>query len=170
MKTCNIAVGSTRAPKLKAVEEAVAQFAESLSPGALVKIDGYQVDSGVSDTPVACGELMRGARQRAEALQLMLRQTRTMANYFVGLEGGLDVVTENGIRRVFLESWAYVSDGFHGHFGSSGSIELPEALAREVLHRGIELSTAIDRFAGAAGIRDGQGTWGVLTANRIVRQ
>jgi len=170
MKSCHIAVGSTRVPKLKAVEEAVAGFAANLVPGAAVRVDGYEVESGVSHTPVSRKELMRGARQRAEALQELLRKSSLSANYFVGLEGGLDVVTDNGIHRVFLESWAYVSDGFRGHFGCSGSIELPEALAREVLHRGIELGVAIDRFAGAAGIRDGQGAWGVLTGNQIVRQ
>ena len=153
-----------------AVEEAVAQFAASLSPQAPVEILGYEVESGVGHTPCSRPELMQGARQRAEGLQKQLREAATPAQYFVGLEGGLDVVTENGIRRVFLESWAFVSDGFRGHFGCSGSIELPEALAREVLHRKIELGVAIDRFAGAAGIRDGQGAWGVLTGNRIVRQ
>jgi inosine/xanthosine triphosphatase len=170
MKPCNIAVGSTRAPKLKAVEEALSGLAASLAPGAAVAVRGYEVESGVGHTPVSRAELMRGARQRAEALRDLLHKSSLAANYFVGLEGGLDVVTENGINRVFLESWAYVSDAFHGHFGCSGSIELPEALGREVLHRGIELGVAIDRFAGAAGIRDGQGAWGVLTSNKIVRQ
>ena len=33
---------------------------------------------------------------------------------------------------------------------------LPEALAHEVLEKGVELSVAIDKFAGEAGIRDAQ--------------
>jgi non-canonical (house-cleaning) NTP pyrophosphatase len=73
-------------------------------------------------------------------------------------------------RHVFLESWAYVTDGHSGHFGCSGALELPEPLAHEVLERGIELSEAIDRFAGAVGIRDAQGAWGVLSRNLISRQ
>jgi len=77
---------------------------------------------------------------------------------------------QNGHRRVFLESWAYVSDGARGHYGRSGSIELPEALAHEVLENGVELAVAIDRFAGAVGIRDAQGAWGVLSSNFITRQ
>jgi non-canonical (house-cleaning) NTP pyrophosphatase len=91
-------------------------------------------------------------------------------NYFVGLEGGLDVIQENGGRRVFLESWAYVSNGARGFFGRSGSIEVAEAIAGEVVNRGVELSVAIDRFAGEAGIRDAQGAWGVLSGNLISRQ
>jgi non-canonical (house-cleaning) NTP pyrophosphatase len=100
----------------------------------------------------------------------MLTDSGNRADYCVGLEGGLDVAVENGTRRVFLESWAYVTDGVRGHFGCSGSIEIPVLLAEEVLTRGTELSIAIDRYAGAVGIRDGQGAWGVLSDNLVTRQ
>src|SRR5258706_16182600 len=113
---------------------------------------------------------MRGARQRAETLQEIARREGKPWNFFVGLEGGLDSVVENGQRRVFLESWAYVSDGTSGHFGRSGAVELPEALAEEVFVKGVELSVAIDRFAGEAGVRDERGAWGGLGANKITRQ
>jgi non-canonical (house-cleaning) NTP pyrophosphatase len=72
---------------------------------------------------------------------------------------------------VFLESWAYVTDGLgKGSFGRSGGIEVPAALAEQVLERGVELSVAIDRFAGGRGIRDAQGAWGILSRNLITRQ
>ena len=169
MSACRIAVGSTRRPKLQAVEEATASFAAKLSPHAPLEIQGHEVESGVSHTPSSREELMQGARQRAEALHKMLADSGHRADYCVGLEGGLDVAIENGTRRVFLESWAYVSDGVRGHFGCSGSIEIPELLAEEVLTRGTELSIAIDRYAGAVGIRDGQGAWGVLSGDLIQR-
>lgn len=170
MSTLQIAVGSIRRPKLHAVKEAAAAIAPLLGEGIVLEITGYQVESGVSHTPSSCEELMQGARQRVETLHENLREKKVPADYFIGLEGGLDVATENGVRRVFLESWAYVSDGRIGHFGCSGSIELPEALAEQVLSRGTELSVAIDQFAGAVGIRDGQGAWGVLSGNLISRQ
>jgi len=185
MNTITISVGSKRGPKLNAVTEALASFSETLAHGAQFEVVGVEVESGVSHTPASRHELMRGARQRAEALVEMARQNGAAWQYFVGLEGGLDVVHEgaspdemlrhsalkqNGRRRVFLESWAYVSDGVRGHYGRSGSIELPEALAHEVLENGLELSVAIDRFAGEVGIRDAQGAWGVLSNNFITRQ
>src|SRR5947207_10629787 len=77
---------------------------------------------------------------------------------------------QNAQHRVFLESWAYVSDGARGYYGRSGSIELPEALAHDVVENSVELAVAIDRFAGAVGIRDAQGAWGVLSNNFISRQ
>lgn len=185
MKKITIAVGSKRGPKLNAVTEALQSFSAALAHDAQFEVVGVEVESGVSHTPASRDELMRGARQRAEALVKVARENRSSWQFFVGLEGGLDVVHEgastdevlrhsklrqNGHRRVFLESWAYVTDGASGHFGRSGSIELPEALAHEVLENGVELAAAIDRFAGAVGIRDAQGAWGVLSNNFITRQ
>jgi inosine/xanthosine triphosphatase len=170
MNSWHIAVGSTRRPKLNAVKDAAVSIAALLGEGAEMDVAGYEVESGVGHTPASREELMQGARQRAEALEESLRAGGRAAEFYVGLEGGLDVVVENGVKRVFLESWAYVSDGSKGHFGCSGSIELPERLAEEVLSRGTELATAIDQFAGAVGIRDGQGAWGVLSRNLISRQ
>jgi inosine/xanthosine triphosphatase len=170
MKKMIIAVGSTRRPKLNAVEEAVGAFASLLAPETLFEIIGADVESGVSHTPSSCEELMRGARQRAGALVRVARDKGENWKYFVGLEGGLDVIEQEAGRRVFLESWAYVSDGTRGHYGRSGGIELPETLSREVLENGVELAAAIDRYAGAVGIRDAQGAWGVLSGNLIARQ
>ena len=180
-----LAVGSKRGPKLNAVSEALVAFSNVLAPDAQFEVVGVEVESGVGHTPVSREELLRGARQRAEALLQLARKNGDAWRYFVGLEGGLDVVQEgisademrwratlkqHGRRRVFLESWAYVTDGVRGHYGRSGAIELPEALAHEVLENGVELSVAIDKFAGAVGIRDAQGAWGVLSNNFITRQ
>ena len=165
-----IAVGSIRRPKLNAVNDAVCAIAPVLDPAARFEVLGYEVESGVSHTPSSREELMRGARHRAQALQHKLVAQDTLADFYLGLEGGLDMVFEDSRKRVFLESWAYVSDGRTGHFGCSGSIELPDALAEEVLSRGAELGLVIDEYAGAVGIRDGQGAWGILSANLITRQ
>ena len=180
-----IAIGSKRGPKLNAVKQALEVFSPSFPPDSEFELVGMEVDSGVSHTPSSQEELMRGARQRAETLAQIAKKNNLQWNFFVGLEGGLDVVHETSSptpkrrhsdsprhtrRRVFLESWAYVSDGTHGHYGRSGGIELPEPLVREVLENGTELAVAIDRFAGMRGIRDGRGAWGVLSGDLISRQ
>lgn len=165
-----VAVGTTRKPKLNAVSEALQTIKPLLAPANEFQIEGREVPSGVGHTPSSRQELMRGARHRAEALVPLATQLGQHWNYFVGLEGGLDVVQENGQRHVFLESWAYVTDGTLGFYGRSGSVEIPEALAVEVLDKGIELGVAIDIFAGEKGVRDAQGAWGVLTSNQITRQ
>jgi len=168
--TVFIAVGSTRKPKLGAVRDAVASLGPLLAPEKQIEVVGVEVESGVSHTPVSRAELMQGARQRAEAVAKLAKRFGEPWDFFVGLEGGLDVIQESGQRRVFLESWAYVSDGVSGFFGRSGSIEVAETIADEVVDRSVELSVAIDRFAGEVGIRDAQGAWGVLSGNLITRQ
>ena len=170
MTTWRIAVGSTRRPKLKAVSDAILALGPLLGGDITLTASGYEVESGVNHTPFSRHELMRGARQRAEAVAKLVYSLREEAKFFVGLEGGLDVVSENGRHRVFLESWAYVSDGRHGHFGGSGSVEVPGALVEAVLVDGKELAVAVDEFAGTEGARDAQGAWGVLTRNHITRQ
>jgi len=180
-----IAIASKRGPKLNAVKQALEVFSPSFPPGSEFELVGLEVDSGVSHTPSSQEELMRGARQRAETLSQLAKKNSFEWHYFVGLEGGLDVVHETSSptpmrrhsdsprstrRLVFLESWAYVSDGTHGHYGRSGGIELPEPLVREVLENGTELAVAIDHFAGMQGIRDGRGAWGVLSGDLISRQ
>ena len=169
MEKIQIAVGSTRRPKLAAVLKGILDFGAVLAPGMEFEVIGVEVDSGVGHTPASRAELMQGARQRAEAVVRLAHEKSERWRYFVGLEGGLDVIEERGSRRVLLESWAYVSNGRNGHYGRSGGVEIPEALAHEVLENGVELFAAIDKFAGAVGIRDAQGAWGVLSSGLISR-
>lgn len=167
-----------RGPKVNAVRQALEVLSPYFPPATEFELVGFEVESGVSHTPLSREELMRGARQRTETLVEIARKSGSEWHYFVGLEGGLDVIHESPLstssdmvrRRVLLESWAYVSDGARGHYGRSGGIELPEPLVREVLENGTELAVAIDRFAGRVGIRDAQGAWGVLSGDLISRQ
>jgi inosine/xanthosine triphosphatase len=189
METIRIAVGSKRAPKVEAVRQALEVMGPLLHPNSSFEVRGFEVETGVSHTPRSRTELMAGARSRCEALMRLGSESATFltarrhsvgasrqgATYLVGLEGGLDVVYENGHengrRLVFLESWAFVSDvGGRGFYGRSGAVQLPEALAVEALDRGIELSHAIEAHTGLQGVRDSQGAWGVLTKNLINRQ
>jgi len=171
MEIITIAVGSTRRPKLNAVRDALDLIGPSLDPAVQFEITGFEVSSGVRHTPLSREEIMKGARQRAEALLQIAREKNEPWKYFVGLEGGVDVLHENGVRQVFLESWAYVTDSSgRGAFGQSGGVAVPEPLAIRVVDQGIELSQAIDAFAGGHGIRDAQGAWGVLTRDLITRQ
>src|ERR1700731_138052 len=111
MEKIIIAVGSNRRPKLNAVREAVDLIGPSFGVGAQFEIAGVEVPSGVRHTPLSREDIMKGARQRVEALLQLAREKNEAWRYFVGLEGGLDVMRENGLRQVFLENWAYVSDG-----------------------------------------------------------
>jgi inosine/xanthosine triphosphatase len=189
MEKILVAVGSTRRPKVNAVTEALTAIRAVYDFLPSFEVVGIEVSSGVRHTPLSREDLMAGARQRAEALVQMARAKNERWKYFVGLEGGLDViagldaipnldvvpdldvVSEANNRWVFLESWAYVTDGEgRGAFGQSGAVLVPESLAETVVDDGVELSQAIDAFAGGHNIRDAEGAWGILTRNLVTRQ
>ena len=166
-----IAVGSARPVKMNAVSAALASFGSFLSADTEFQVEGVDVPSGVRHTPLTREDTMAGARQRVEALRNVARDKNAPWEYFVGLEGGLDVVREGLSQWVFLENWAYAADrSGRGFFGQSGAILLPTPIVESVVNQGVELSEAIDSFAGSHGIRDAQGAWGILTQNLITRQ
>jgi non-canonical (house-cleaning) NTP pyrophosphatase len=129
-----------------------------------------EVASGVRETPISRAEIMSGARYRVR--ELLRRRPDDAHAYFVGLEGGFEVVEENDRaegRLVFLENWAYVGNGDAGYFGSGGAIAVPADIAVEVVDRGRSLAAVIDEFAGRQDIRSAEGAWGVLTGGRLSR-
>jgi non-canonical (house-cleaning) NTP pyrophosphatase len=166
-----VAVGSLRPPKLAAVRAAIDGCAPWLGAARGFELVGFDVPSGVRSTPLARAETMQGARNRAEALRALAAARSESFDYYIGLEGGVDVAMIGGERHVFLESWVYVSDRREpGRYGQSGAIALPDELAWQVVDKGVDLSEAIDAYAGRQGIRNGLGAWGVLTAGLITRE
>jgi inosine/xanthosine triphosphatase len=171
MEPILVAVGSLRKPKLEAVREALAAISQRFPSDASYGVIGVDVPSGVGHTPLSRDEMITGARQRAQNLLTLARQKNESWKYFAGLEGGLDIIHDRGNRRVFLENWACVLDvSGRESYGQSGAIAMPEGLVKKVVDQGVELSVAIDEFAGETGIRDAQGAWGILTGNLITRQ
>lgn len=165
-----VAAGTTRQPKLNALREALSTLGPSLDPNAVFEVVGEETPSSVAHTPLSRAQTMSGAKHRAQVLEARARERNLPWRFFVGLEGGLDIISDGEKRLVFLENWAYVSDGSCSAYGRSGSVLLPEMLAKQVVDEGVELGVAIDAFAGQHGIRDEQGAWGVLTRNLITRQ
>ncbi len=168
-----VAIGSTCAPKVAAVKEAWDIFSAQIldDKKEAVHFPSYDVASGAPKMPVSAKQLMNGARGRVESLMLQLKREKTEADYYVGLEGGFNIADDQGARRqVFLESWAYVSDGQAGYFGHGGGIFIPPKISNAVIDRGIELGIVIDRFLEQTDVRSNQGTWGVLTRDIINRK
>jgi len=163
-----VAVGTTRRPKIRAVERVIAdlraRFPDFLS-GELI-LEPRQVSSGAPSTPRTTKATMLGARNRAFNALEALRREGTEPSLSVGLEGG--VAVDNG--AAFLESWAFATDGHRGFFGGSGRIPLPERLALAVLERGEELGSAADDFFDEQDIAGHEGTFGALTQGIVTRE
>ena len=153
-----IAAGTLRGPKLDALRATLAE----IDPERNWQIDAFAVDSGVRETPLNREETRLGARRRVE--NLIAQQPGW--DLYVGMEGGL----ESSGGDVWLENWAYASDGVRGYFGSGGAVPLPPRIVNDVLEKGRSLADVIDQLAGRADIRSQEGTWGILTRNLITRQ
>ena len=166
-----VAIGTLREPKVEAVKEAFELFKSLLARhDEVVEYIPYDVSAEGPRMPTSTRELMEGAQSRAESLILQLKKEKNEADFYIGMEGGFHVVQDRGQRMTFLQSWAYVTDGHRGYFGSSGNILVPSKIANTVLDRGVELGIAIDRFASQTDIRSKQGTWGVLSHDILTRR
>jgi inosine/xanthosine triphosphatase len=156
-----IAAGTERSPKIEALRLTLAE----IDPLREWTIEAFSVDSGVRETPLSGEETRLGARRRVEKLIERFGGAAARPDLYIGMEGGLE--TSDG--HVWLENWAYASDGARGYFGSGGAVPLPPAIVAEVLHNGRSLADVIDEIAGRADIRSREGTWGILTRNLITR-
>ena len=167
-----IAVGSLRRSKIEAVRAAALGIAGlGLTGWETVELVPRDVPSDAPATPTTDNELMTGAENRVENLIRSFQKDGLRADLYLGLEGGLHVTEYKGQRVAFLRGWVYVSQGESGkgNFGSSPSIEVPDAIAQAVLDRGEDLGAVIDKFSGRIDVRSNEGTWGVLTRDLITR-
>jgi inosine/xanthosine triphosphatase len=121
-------VGSKNEPKIAAVRAAVGAFARGVS------VTGVAVSSGVSDQPVGFEEIVRGARNRAEAAI-----AAGDCDLGVGIEDGLVSLpngVEPGCEAVVNVGCAAVSDGRRVSIGfSSGFAYPPDVAERAVTER-----------------------------------
>ena len=154
-----------RAPKVNGVQRAFRKLSH-IAPFDTIIFEPMKIESGVQATPLSIDELMTGARQRAETAFANSGPKNSEIIFSVGVEGGLYVSQQHA----FLQSWACVYDGKRNSFGSSGSIEIPQALSDAVVRDGADLGKVIDIFAEQNDVRSNQGTWGILTRDLITRE
>lgn len=164
-----IALGSDRAAKIMAVRASIARVGEVDSAWRDAKVIPRPVQTDAPAMPLTDWELMNGARQRALAVRDILIAQRLEANLYVGLEGGFHSISVDGEWHTFLRGWAFVTDGARGSFGMSPSIEVPDAIVKDVIEGKRELGIVIDDVAGARDIRSKQGAWGVLSRDLLTR-
>jgi inosine/xanthosine triphosphatase len=153
-----VVVTSFNPVKIAAVEQAfLSQF-----PSAQTRIVPIGVDSGVADQPMSDDETRQGARNRVAAA----KQTLPDADYWVGLEGGLDDF--DGDLMAF--AWMAVA-GPGGRVSESRSATLPlppgvQALVAD----GLELGEANDRVFSTLNSKQAGGAYGLLTNGLMTRE
>ena len=164
-----IALGSDRAAKIMAVRAAVARVAGIDSTWRDANVVARSVKTDAPAMPLNDWELMSGARQRALAVRQILLDQKLDADLYVGLEGGFHSISVEGEWHTFLRGWAFVTNGKRETFGMSPSIEVPDAIVKDVIQGKRELGIVIDDFAGIRDVRSKQGAWGVLSRDLLTR-
>ena len=153
-----IAVASKNPVKVSAVGEAF----ERQFPGAALEIIPLSVASGVSDQPMSDDETQRGAANRVANV----KAAQPDADYWVGLEGGLDFF--NG--RLMAFAWMAI-EGPGGQFSESRSPTLPlPPGVQNLVESGLELGEANDRIFSTINSKQGGGAFGLLTDGLYTRE
>ena len=133
-----VRVGSTNPPKLAGVRAALTAYSRD------VTIEGIEVESGVPDQPLGFGEIVAGARNRAEKAQ-----RGGECDLGVGYEDGL--VAISGPSGSSSESWfnigcAAVSDGVRISLGLSSGFSYPPACWQPAVAQRRPVGELFDRF------------------------
>lgn len=152
-----IIVGSKNPVKIECTESA---FTEAFNQGFLV--DGVNISSNVPDQPVGDEETFMGAHNRV----LNARSTFPEADYWVGIEGGVD----EDQRGMFAFAWIYIEDK-HGRSGQAktGTFYLPESVAK-LVKGGMELGKADDLVFSTENSKQEGGSVGLLTKGVVDRK
>lgn len=119
-------------------------------------------ESGVADQPFGIVETRLGAANRATSCAAAFPD----ADYFVGLEGGIEVID----GEYWISAWMCVQDAFgKSGFGRTSAVQLPPAVT-ELIKNGMELSDAADVVFDESNSGQKGGAVGFLTNNLISRK
>jgi inosine/xanthosine triphosphatase len=153
-----VVVASLNPVKAGAVRAAFeAQF-----PDIDLELVPLAVGSGVADQPLSDDETRAGARGRA----VNARATMPEADYWVGLEGGLETI--GGTLMGF--AWMAVA-GPDGRISEARSPTLPMPPAVQALiEQGLELGDANDRVFATTNSKQKGGAFGLLSGGRYTRE
>jgi inosine/xanthosine triphosphatase len=127
-----------------------------------VEIEPVQVDSGVADQPMTDEETRLGAKNRVASAQLKMPH----ADYWVGLEGGLDFF--DGQMMAF--AWMVVAAADERISETrSATLPLPPEV-QKLVEGGLELGAANDRVFSTLNSKQAGGAYGLLTDGLMTRE
>lgn len=153
-----VVVTSYNPVKIAAVREAfLTQF-----PLREVQTVALDVDSGVAGQPMSDEETRQGARNRVAHARLKISD----ADYWVGLEGGLDYFD----HHLMAFAWMVVASADNRSSETrSATLPLPPEV-QELVSNGLELGEANDRVFSTLNSKQGGGAYGLLTNGLMTRE
>jgi len=161
-----IIIGTRNQAKIKGCKKAIKKleliYPLKIAPGR----SGFypvSIPSGVPDMPLTLNDIQNGARNRA-----LSAYKSYSGKYAIGMEGGVYKLRESEVG--FLQSWVYITDGQHGHFGCSAALELPQKITGILFDTNRELAGVIDEISGKTDVRSQNGAFGILTHDLYSRE
>jgi len=153
-----VVVASRNPVKIGAAREAFG----TLFPDATLELIPVDIDSGAGDQPTSDDATRLGARTRA----LRAKDETPEADFWIGLEGGIEVVDE----QLMAFAWMAVQ-GRSGGISEARSVTLPLPPAvKELVASGMELGEANDRVFSTVNSKQGGGAYGLLTDGLYTRE
>jgi inosine/xanthosine triphosphatase len=138
-----VIVASKNPVKIGAASEAFAV----VFPEASIDVSGVEVDSGVGDQPDTDAKTREGARARA----LSAHDAEPDADFWVGLEGGVEVLDGQLMAFAWMAIKGRKSDISEAR---SATLPLPPAV-KELVDAGVELGEANDRVFSTVNSKQG---------------
>ena len=129
-------------------------------PDQIFEAEAISVSSGVSDQPMSSQETLLGAQNRAKNA----REALTDADYWVGIEGGL----EEQDNELVSFSWIVILSGEKQGRAKTASYSMPTPLTK-LVKAGKELGEAVDTVFGESNSKQKNGAVGLLTGNVVDR-
>ncbi len=155
-------VGSTNPVKINAATVAASETWPE------VKVDGFEVDSGVSEQPQSDEETKTGAINRAKAvLQEGLKKHQSVDECLgIGLEGGVFIDAQD---KMWTTVWAAVIDRRDNLFIANGArFPVPKIVADQI-REGKEMGPIMAQFFDGRPVKKQEGMIGVVTQKFVDR-
>lgn len=190
----HIAVGSANPCKIHSVKDAIERVMKQTSGNhnhhaVILKVEGFDVESGVAAQPMGDEETQSGAQNRAVAAYRAYRaKFHKFPHLAVGLEGGLEWSSDK--KMLFCMAWMCCygkrthlivdlltssdSTCYHGDkkpiFGlaKTASFPMPPPITK-LVKEGMELGHADDKVFNRTNSKQGSGTVGILSNGIIDR-
>ena len=122
------------------------------------EFEGVSADSLVSDQPMSNDETLKGANNRIQNIQHL------EADYFVSIEGGVDLLDNN--YEAF--AWIVISDKNKVGKAKTATFPLPTKISN-LIKEGYELGDADDIVFKRSNSKQKNGAVGILSDNLITR-
>jgi inosine/xanthosine triphosphatase len=152
-----VIVASSNPVKVRATQSGF----ELMFPRHVAHMEGLEVPSAVSSQPRTDSETLHGA----EARTTRARESVPTADFWVGIEGGIDET----VAGMAAYAWVVVESRDAIGRARTGAFFLPEAVA-QLVRDGVELGAADDLVFGHTDSKRKMGAVGLLTQGALDRE